>query len=194
MQQMTERFFEAVKLATELHANQPRKGRDVPYLSHLLRVAGMVLGYGADEDTVIAALLHDAIEDQGGLKTSTLIRERFGARVQKFVLDCSDSFESLGKPKRPWRERKESYIAHIETMDPESRLIVACDKLDNLRCTLADYRNQGENFWELFAGDRDGTLWYYREVLKAIRKAGDCPVLREIEETLEMLEKAVSST
>ena len=193
MEQMTDRFLEAVKLARDLHAQQRRKGEDTPYLSHLLRVAGMVMGYDADEDTIMAALLHDAIEDQGGVKTAALIRKQFGDRVEKYVMDCSDSFEDVGTKKRPWRERKESFIAKIENMHPESLLIVACDKLDNLRSSISSYRKHGEKLWAIFAGGRDGTLWYYREVGKALREEGNCPLIDDLEEALAALERLIAA-
>ena len=193
---MTERFVEAVRLAACLHRDQVRKGGHVPYISHLLRVAGLVLEFSAtsattdtDEDTAIAAMLHDAVEDQGGLPTAKLIREQFGERVERFVLGCSDSVTGTGQPKRPWRERKEAMIAAIKNLDPETRLIIACDKLDNLRSTVCEYPGSGSEFWKRFSGGREGTLWYYRRMIDALRDAGDCPLLEELEITLARLEQ-----
>ena len=191
MPQITERFTEAVKLAVQLHRDQVRKGSDVPYISHLLRVAGMVLEFGADEDTTIAAMLHDAVEDQGGTATARLIREQFGERVERFVLGCSDSVTDTGQPKPPWRERKESKIAAIQDLDPETRLITACDKLDNLRSTVNAYPVVGPNLWKRFSGGREGTLWYYRSMINALRDAGDCPLWEELELTLTRLETMI---
>jgi (p)ppGpp synthase/HD superfamily hydrolase len=188
---ISERFAEAVKLAVHLHRNQTRKGNDVPYVSHLLRVAGLVLEFGADEDTAIAAILHDAVEDQGGLTTAQLIRGQFGEQVERFVLGCSDSVTGTGQPKRPWRERKETMIAAIQNLDPETRLIIACDKLDNLRSAVYEYPRVGPEFWKRFSGGRDGTLWYYRSVIDALRDAGGCPPLGELEFTLARLEKMI---
>ncbi len=191
MRRMTDRFVEAVKLAVHLHRDQSRKGSDVPYVSHLLRVSGLVLEFGADEDTAIAAMLHDAVEDQGGLQTGTLIRKQFGSRVERFVIGCSDSVTGSDQPKRPWRERKESMMAAIEDLDPEAQLIIACDKLDNLRSTLNEYPKVGPELWKRFSGGREGTLWYYRGMIGALRDAGGCPLLGELETTLARLEKLV---
>ncbi|MCL2349639.1 MAG: HD domain-containing protein [Planctomycetaceae bacterium] len=191
MQEITDRFSDAVKLAVQLHRHQRRKGSDIPYISHPLRVAGLVLEFGADEDTAIAAILHDAVEDQGGMPTARLIHEQFGERVERFVLGCSDSFCETGQPKRPWRERKEEKIASIGNADPEIRLIIACDKLDNLRSTLLGYPKRGEEFWKNFSGGRDGTLWYYRSVINALRGAGGSPVLTELESALTRLETMI---
>jgi len=194
MYQMTERFSDAVKLAVWLHRDQVRKGTDVPYISHLLRVAGMVLEFGSDEDTAIAAVLHDAVEDQGGLPTAMLIRERFGKRVQRFVLGCSDSVTGMDQPKRPWRERKEATITAIKDIDPETRLIIACDKLDNLRSMVNAYPDTGPEFWKRFSGGREGTLWYYHSMIAVLRDAGDCPLLTELEITLARLETMIEET
>ncbi|MDR1958362.1 MAG: HD domain-containing protein [Planctomycetaceae bacterium] len=193
---MTDRFTEAVKLAKDLHSGQTRKDSDgsrfIPYLSHLLRVAGLVMGFGGDEDTVIAALLHDAVEDQGGMATAEVVRSSFGERVTKFVLDCSDSFSRKGEKKLPWRQRKEAYIAHLHAAESESRLICACDKLDNLRCIVADYRLNGEELWKIFSGGRDGTLWYYHEVYHVLCKNGNPVLFDELKFLLEILEKRVA--
>ena len=188
---MTDRFIEAVKLAMHLHRDQVRKGNNVPYVSHLLRVTGLVLELGADEDTVIAAMLHDAVEDQGGLPTAQLIREQFGERVECFVLGCSDSITGTGQPKRPWRERKEAMINAIKDLGPETRLIIACDKLDNLRSMVYEYPKSGQEFWKRFSGGREGTLWYYRRMIDALRNAGGCPLLDELEITLKRLEQLI---
>ena len=195
---MTERFADAVKLAVHLHRDQMRKGSNVPYVSHLLRVAGMVLELGAtsattgaDEDTAIAAMLHDAVEDQGGLQTAKLICEQFGERVERFVLECSDSVTGTDQPKRPWRERKEVMIASIKDLTPETRLIIACDKLDNLRCTVNDYPKSGPEFWKRFSGGREGTLWYYRSMIDALRNTGCCPIWEELEITLARLKRLI---
>lgn len=191
MRPMTNRFVEAVKLAVRLHRDQSRKGSDVPYISHLLRVAGLVLEFGADEDTAIAAMLHDAVEDQGGLETAARIRKQFGPRVERFVIGCSDSVTGTDQPKRPWRERKESMIACIDDLDPEAQLIIACDKLDNLRSTLKEYPKVGADLWKRFSGGRDGTLWYYRSMIDALREAGGCPLLDELEHAFQRLQQFI---
>jgi (p)ppGpp synthase/HD superfamily hydrolase len=156
---MSPRFREALVYAAELHANQERKGGDVPYIAHLLGVTAIALEHGADEDEAIAALLHDAVEDQGGQATGAEIRRRFGDRVIEIVLGCTDADT---KPKPPWRQRKESYIAHLDSGNTSIFRVSAADKLYNVRSIVADYRRIGEAVWTRFNGGRDGTLWYYR--------------------------------
>src|ERR1051325_12202408 len=127
---LTSRFEDALSFAARLHSGQLRKGTAIPYVSHLLAVASVALEHGADEDEAIAALLHDAVEDQGGAPTREEIRRRFGDRVVEIVDGCTDA-ETVPKP--PWRERKERYIAHVAEASPSVRLVSASDKLHNAR-------------------------------------------------------------
>ena len=176
--QLTSRFEEALNFAVRLHAGQLRKGTTIPYVAHLLAVSSIALQHGADEDEAIAALLHDAIEDQGGAETREEIRRRFGDRVVAIVDGCTDSDLT---PKPPWKQRKQAYITHIATASPSVRLISASDKLDNARAILADYRVLGESLWERFHGGKDGTLWYYRGLVKAFREAGSNSLIEELD-------------
>ena len=156
---------EALAFAADVHASQRRKGKDEPYLSHLLTVAGFVAHYGGDEEQIIAAVLHDAVEDQGGQVMADEIGDRFGERVKAIVLDCSDSVTAVGVEKAPWRERKENYIAGLREPDENgSRLIEASDKLSNLRDIVEDMRAEGPASLDRFRGGRDGTLWYYQQL------------------------------
>jgi GTP pyrophosphokinase len=155
---VSDRFVAAVGEAVRLHARQARKGDGVPYVSHLLAVAGLVLEYGGDEDQAIAALLHDGPEDQGGEATLAVIGDRFGARVRRIVAACSDTFEM---PKPPWRGRKEAYIAALDAKGPDVWLVTLADKVHNARTIVADLRRLGPSSLDRFNGGRDGTLWYY---------------------------------
>jgi (p)ppGpp synthase/HD superfamily hydrolase len=180
------RFEEALIYATQLHAAQVRKARNVPYISHLLGVAAIVLDYDGDEDEAIAALLHDAIEDQGGDATRTEIRRRFGDRVTEIVDGCTDTDVT---PKPPWRERKEAYIAHVATASGSIRLVSAADKLYNVRATIRDLREQGEITWRQFKGGRDGTLWYYRSLVDAFERFEPHPLVAELARAVSDLEQ-----
>jgi (p)ppGpp synthase/HD superfamily hydrolase len=161
-------FQDALRYALDLHRRQLRKGGAVPYAAHLLGVAALVLQFGGDEEQAIAGLLHDAVEDQGGLPTLEAIRARFGARVARLVEGCTDSHED---PKPPWRRRKEAYLARLPGEPAEVLLVSACDKLDNARAILSDLRAVGPAVWERFAGGRD-SLWYYRAAADALARAG----------------------
>lgn len=180
------RFERALAYAARLHRHQRRKGSDVPYVSHLLATAALALEHGGDEDEAIAALLHDAIEDQGGEATRRAIRRRFGARVAAIVDECSDA-DTVPKP--PWRERKENYIAHLAAASPSARLVCACDKLHNARTILADLERHGEALWERFRGGREGTLWYYRAIADELLRAGGGPASTALERIVGEIEQ-----
>lgn len=186
---LSERFCDALVLAARLHANQRRKLSGEPYVAHLLRVAGIVLEHVADEDEAVAALLHDAVEDQGGAATGRLIGERFGPRVAEIVHGCSDTDQT---PKPPWRERKEAHLAHLREASASVRLISAADKLDNVRSILAAYRVMGEGIWERFRGGRDGTLWYFRSVAETLKQAGANPLVDELARAVRELARAIA--
>lgn len=172
--------------ACQLHAEQRRKGTGVPYVAHLLAVASIALEHGANEDEAIAALLHDAVEDQGGIVIADEIRRRYGDAVANIVLGCTDA-EVLPKP--PWRERKEAYIAHLASAPPSVLLVSASDKLHNARSTLSDYRTQGEELWSRFRGGREGTLWYYRAIAGAFIEYFPGPLAAEIDRVVGELEQ-----
>ena len=182
---LTTRFEEALIYATRLHAAQVRKGSNTPYIAHLLGVASIALENGADEDEAIAALLHDAVEDQGGAATRAEVHRRFGARVASIVDGCTDAEVT---PKPPWRARKEAYIQHLAEASDSVRLVSASDKLYNARSILQDYRILGEDLWQRFTGGRDGTLWYYRALVEAYHAHERTPLTDELERTVSELE------
>src|SRR6266702_6258539 len=150
---LSRRFDEALRFASKKHGGQTRKGTDVPYIAHLMGVASLVLEAGGDEDMAIAALLHDVVEDCGGMPRLREVRKQFGPRVAKIVEGCTDSF---GDPKPEWMERKKNYLREVKDADAETRLVSAADKLHNVRTILADYRQDGESIWKRFSGKKEG--------------------------------------
>ena len=188
---LSERFNEALVYAARLHAKQTRKASGVPYIAHLLGVASIALEYGANEEQAIAALLHDAIEDQGGPPTREEIRRRFGSEVAAIVEGCTDTDKT---PKPPWRERKEAYIARIPRAEPSVLLVCAADKLHNVRSIIKDYRQLGESVWQRFIGGKDGSLWYYRSLVEALQAAGSTPLVEELDRAVSKLEQLTGAT
>jgi GTP pyrophosphokinase len=184
--ELSTRFFEAIGYALELHNDQIRKGTKIPYIAHLLAVTALVLENGGDEDQAIAALLHDAVEDRGGLETLQEIHDKFGARVALIVKACSDA---VSKPKAPWKKRKDAYIASIAEKPTDAVLVSIADKIHNARAILGDYREIGEALWERFKGGREGTLWYYRALVEAFKPVGPARMLAELERTVDELER-----
>ena len=167
---LTWRFDLALQFASGLHRQQARKGVPIPYIAHLMGVCSLVLEAGGDEDQAIAALLHDAVEDQGGLSTLATIRHMFGDRVANTVESCSDSTTSDPTKKLPWRERKDNYLEHLRSADGDALLVSAADKLHNGRAALSDYRELGEKLWPRFNAPKEDQLWYYGALVDVFEK------------------------
>jgi GTP pyrophosphokinase len=179
MLELKHRFEDAVIFATGLHATQLRKGTSIPYAAHLLAVASVVLEDGGDEDQTIAALLHDAVEDQGGPATLEAIRTRFGERVAGIVHGCTDA-DTIPKP--PWQERKQRYLEHLRHAPREVLRVSAADKLHNARAILTDYRTLGDALWARFNPEagQDNILWYYRALADIFRDRSPGPLSAEL--------------
>jgi (p)ppGpp synthase/HD superfamily hydrolase len=183
------RFRRAFLFAAEKHSVQTRKASTIPYIAHLMGVASLALEFGGDEDLAIAALLHDVVEDCGGMPMLAEVKRRFGPRIAKIVDGCTDSYT---EPKPPWRERKENYLKHLKKAGAETRLVSAADKLNNVRSILADYREVGESIWARFNGGREGTLWYYRSLLEEFLRHKPNRLIKELELAVRELEASAS--
>lgn len=184
---LSHRFEQALVYAHKLHRKQTRKGGNIPYISHLLSVAALVLENGGDEDEAIAALLHDAVEDQGGKATREVILNMFGERVTEIVDGCTDA-DTIPKP--PWRERKEQYIARLRHASSSARRVALADKLHNARSILRDLSRDGEATWDKFKGGKSGTLWYYRTVLEVFLESDpDSWLVQELNRVVGEFEK-----
>jgi len=183
------RLQQAFRYAAKWHAGQARKSTTVPYLSHLLAVCSLVLEAGGNEDLAIAALLHDVVEDCGGMPRLREIRKKFGVRVARIVEGCTDTFV---EPKPEWIERKRGYLEEVRHADAETRLVSASDKLHNVRTILADYRKDGEGIWVRFNGRKEGTLWYYRALSDEYARTPN-RITRELEIAVSELERKVAS-
>jgi (p)ppGpp synthase/HD superfamily hydrolase len=180
---LTDRFQRALVFAAQRHNDQHRKGTKIPYISHLLATAGLVLETGGDEDQAIAGLLHDAIED--GKASYEEIADRFGARVADIVLACS---EREGSDGASWRVRKEAYIATLRHHDPDAALVANADKLHNARSVLYDYRRLGDDLWALFKPDAE-PLWYFRSLADLyLERDFNSPLAAELDRTVRELE------
>lgn len=182
---LTERFERALVYAAALHADQRRKGTTIPYVSHLLAVSALTLEHGGDEDQAIAALLHDAAEDQGGEERLADIRARFGPEVAAIVSDCTDSWS---EPKPAWRTRKETYLAQLAGKPTRSLLVSLADKTHNARAIVMDLRVHGQDVWTRFNAGRDGTLWYYRSLADAFRAVRPGSLAEELARTVSEME------
>jgi (p)ppGpp synthase/HD superfamily hydrolase len=184
---LSKRFADALVYATRAHGDQVKKGSGIPYIAHVLGVAAITLEYGGSETEAIGALLHDVVEDCGGAPRLQEIRDRFGEAVAKIVDGCTDTDQT---PKPPWRERKEKYVAHLDSVDASTLLVSASDKLYNTRAILSDLRREGDHAFEKFNGKKNGTLWYYRALVKAFRHRteSDAELIDELDRVVTEIE------
>lgn len=171
------RLTAALAFAAECHAEQHRKGTDIPYLSHLLQVAGLVLEHGGDVDQAIAGLLHDAVEDCPGV-TPEKIAAVFGRRVAAIVESCTDATHAE-------KEREARYVAHLTTAPDDTVLVSACDKRQNLGALVGDVRTYGIGYLRRFSGTPAEQVWYYESILKAVGRRLPPRLRAEIEIALE---------
>jgi len=190
---LTDQFSKALVYAELKHHTQVRKGGDIPYIGHLLSVAGLVINDGGSEAQAIAALLHDAVEDQGGPPTLQEIKNNFGDDVARIVDQCSDTDE---EPKPPWLERKQKYIDHLADVGEDTLLVSVADKLDNARSMLRDYHEHGPKLWERFnRKNPQDHLWYFGGLLGAYRKRGlNSWMVDELERVVGELERQVNGS
>jgi len=189
---LTVRFDHALLFAAQVHRHQDRKRSGIPYLSHLLGVASIVLDYGGDEDLAIAGLLHDAAEDHGGRAMLHSIEQMFGPRVAKVVDGCTDSYGDEDKVKPKWYPRKLRYLHRVRKEDAETRFVSAADKLYNTRAILRDLRQSGESAFDRFSAPKTKVLWYYRSLVREYRAGGVThllkPLLDDLDRTVTELE------
>jgi len=179
------RFASALHLARRAHEGQYRKGSSTPYIAHPLAVAALALHYGADDDVAAAAVLHDTVEDGGGRPMLERIRWGIGERVAAIVDGCTDAY---GEPKRPWEERKRAYVARLPSLSNAAKLVIACDKLDNLRATHDDLRTQGRSTFEKFSAPPHRLHWYYNECVRAIAPSIPYPLAERLKAELRAVE------
>ena len=183
-----DRFTEALGYATRVHACQTRRADGRPYIAHLLRVTGLVIQEGGTEDEAIAALLHDAVEDQGGLERLEDIRGRYGTAVADIVDECTDSY---GDPKPPWRRRKERYLADLEHSSPGCLLVSLADKIDNVRSLLRERGIHGDAVWERSGKRPSEARWYYGALASRLGQLRPGPLADELASAVAELDRAI---
>lgn len=180
---LTEKFAEALNTAYSLHHHQYRKDYKTPYLAHLLAVTALVLEDGGSETEAIAALLHDAVEDQGGLATRQIIQELFGEAVINIIDSCTES-ETIPKP--PWQARKQRYLQQIQLASPSAQRVSLADKLHNARDLLRALETEGDIVWQRFTEGKTGVLWFYQALLK-VYQSKQSHLFRQIHKIVDQL-------
>ena len=184
------RFADALTFAHEAHLEQRRKGSSAPYIAHLLGTASLVIEDGGSEDEAIAALLHDAAEDQGGEAMLDRIEAKFGPDVSRIVAACSDTFEI---PKPAWRARKESYVASLASKRPDELRVSSADKVCNARAIVFDRRVVGDAIWDRFSASREESLWYYRALADSFASLRPGPLSDELSRLVDELERGAAT-
>lgn len=161
----------ALKVASKAHRNQTRKGTDIPYISHPVAAAMIVSEYTTDENTVVACILHDILEDvEPTVYSEADMRNDFGDDIVEIVKGVSED-KTAGEPEKPWIERKRGYLAHLDSIENEKPLIVStADKIHSLTDILEEYDRVGDSIWQKFNASKDDELWFYDEFLKIIEK------------------------
>jgi (p)ppGpp synthase/HD superfamily hydrolase len=187
---LSQQFEQALVFAAQLHARQWRKGAQVPYVAHLLGVTALVLEDGGSEVEAIAALLHDAIEDQGGAPTGTRIREQFGEAVFTIVQDCT---EPAKLPWQSWRDHKLMYLRQIEQASLSVHRVTLADKLHNGRSLLRNLRQYGADTWTFFSASREDILWLQKQQLRLFQQLRQGWMVEELATVTEIIVQSVAN-
>jgi GTP pyrophosphokinase len=193
---LIERFTEAVEYARQLHTEY-RKGTGIPYMAHLIGVAALVMGEAdgrvpVTEDMVIAALLHDAVEDHGGTPRLRNIEEGFGPEVSRMVAALSDTFAEDHDKKEGWEDRKKNYLARLRNEPDDVLLISAADKLYNAKAILDDFKEIRDEIWKRFKRGKDQQLWYFDELLKVFRAHPPNRIVNDLGRVVQELKDCTS--
>jgi (p)ppGpp synthase/HD superfamily hydrolase len=189
---LSSRFTSAIDYARHIHIER-RKGTDIPYMAHLLGVASLVMGEAGHagipvtEEMIVAAILHDAAEDHGGMARLRDIEHNFGSDVARMVEGLSDSLTEDPGKKQSWMERKQIYIQRLKEEPADVRLISVADKLYNARAILEDYREIGPRIWERFKRGRQDQIWYFDELLTVYKSAETWRIVAELERVVNEL-------
>ena len=174
---LTATYAEAVAYAAALHAHQVRKGTTIAYMSHLLGVSSLVVEAGGTQDQAIAGLLHDAVEDAGGLPRYHDIKARFGDDVARIVLGCSDSTDEGWKASVPYWERKTAYLKRLAGEPADVVLVSLADKVHNARAIVTDLESNGVVVLTKFSSSTEQMLTYYAACLRIGTAKGVPPTL-----------------
>lgn len=191
---LTPRIEKAIRVASVLHRSQERKTNEVPYISHPYSVAFILANYTGDEDTVIAGLLHDVLEDVENYSAEDMERE-FGRKVTLIVKEVSEDKDPRDKKENKqttWQKRKEDYLQHLEEASFEAMMVCCADKIHNLQTMIEGYEKFGETLWEQFNAPRDKQMWYYEKVLEILKQRLNNSIVQELEETFRKLEETIS--
>jgi (p)ppGpp synthase/HD superfamily hydrolase len=195
----SDRINHALAFAAKHHDRQVRKGTRLPYLTHPANVALILTRYGQDDQTIVSGILHDVIEDcvREGYTRETLeqrIGDKFGQDVLDTVLAVTERQVDEEGVELSSEERKDDYLARLAAAPERARWVCAADKVHNGSAILADLKRtlDPDTVWSRFAAGRSGTVRWYRRVYERLHEVGfDVPIMDELREVAEELERAV---
>ena len=172
--------------AARAHEGQYRKDEPTPYIAHPVAVAMIVSDFTKDEDVVVAAILHDVLEDVPPEQYSAQdMTAEFGERVTELVRGVSEE-KTAGQEQAPWRERKEGYLRTLKEDSEECLLLSAADKIHNLRSMVAAHERLGEKMWDVFNAGPADKLWFYTAIADEVeKKLGACEASRTLRDAVE---------
>jgi (p)ppGpp synthase/HD superfamily hydrolase len=192
----------ALAFAAKHHDRQVRKGTRLPYLTHPANVAIILTRYGCGNDTVVAGILHDVIEDcvRDGYTAEMLeqrIGDKFGAKVLETVLAVTYRKNDDDDVELSVDERKTDYLERLATANDEARWVCAADKIHNASSIVADLRRtiDPQTVWSRFSGGKSGTARWYRQVYERLREVGfDAPIMTELDQVSSELDELGGSS
>ena len=153
---------QAIEIALEAHEGEPRKGTDIPYVTHPLAVGFLLAKAGCTDEVIAAGILHDTVENT--YITLNDISVKCGAKVAAIVEGCSEPDRGAS-----WEERKQHTIDFLKSTSKEIKFVALADKLHNISSMRADYQKVGEKLWERFNASVEEQKWYYEELVEALR-------------------------
>lgn len=158
------RLAEATTFAAMAHKDATRKGHDeLPYIVHPIESGLIAMSITNDEDVIIAAFLHDVVEDTN--KTIEDIKAIFGNRVAELVAyESEDKMEEMQKSDS-WKLRKIAFLEHLKNAPVEAKIVCLSDKISNMRLMAKDFADIGNKLWNKFnQKDPKEQAWYYKSI------------------------------
>lgn len=178
-----QKIQKAINLATEAHDNQKRKLSGAPYITHPLSVGLILARIGADEEVIIAGILHDVLEDSKMEGLRNIISEKFGERTLKIVRDVTEEDKKLS-----WKKRKQLAMDHIPEMSKESLLVKSADVLHNMADVIFHFQTKGEKVFEYFNAPKEEQIERYVKLIEKLEQTWlENPLLPDLKEALNFL-------
>jgi (p)ppGpp synthase/HD superfamily hydrolase len=187
---LTKRILYALFIAIRVHGTSRRRGDGKPYIIHPIAVFKILRRWGTDEDTQIAGILHDVLEDAPEHKKNkyrTKIQKYFGEKVLEIVEGVTEQDKSL-----PWKERKKLYLEHLKVSSKESAIVSCADLTHNLSALVQAYKKQGEEVWTRFNAIKQWKVWFIDQRSNILREKLPEKYTEELTENLKDLNALLS--